>query len=179
MARRVKSSKGKAEGMRPLAPKSAKDDGAKVRDLEKRLAESLERETEALEQQAATSETLKVIARSPTDTQPVFDAIVVSAARLCGVDDAWIRERKRHKQPLSVGHGERDALGFIVGPTYRSSRWNREATWRGKAQDERQRQRGVRGQRHHANAIEPCPKATDHAPAIVAGHQRASVEERP
>jgi GAF domain-containing protein/CheY-like chemotaxis protein len=41
---------------------------------------------DSLEQQTATSEILRVISGSPTDVQPVFEAIVESASRLCAAE---------------------------------------------------------------------------------------------
>jgi GAF domain-containing protein len=45
---------------------------------------------EALDRQTATSEILRVIAASPTEVQPVLDAIAESAARVCGASDAHV-----------------------------------------------------------------------------------------
>ncbi len=66
----------------------------------------------ALERQTATADILKVIAGSPTDVQPVLDALVKSAVRFCGATDATISlrdgneiVRKAHEGPLGTSIG--------------------------------------------------------------------------
>jgi len=61
--------------------------------------------TEALEQQTATSEILRVISSSPTDVQPVFDAVTRSAMRLCEAYDAWIGLRDGDHLRVRAHHG--------------------------------------------------------------------------
>jgi signal transduction histidine kinase len=65
-----------------------------LRDALKRSEADLEARsaalTEAVEQQTATSEILGVIGGSPTNVQPVFDAIVRTGARLCEADYGFL-----------------------------------------------------------------------------------------
>ncbi|TIM79080.1 MAG: GAF domain-containing protein [Mesorhizobium sp.] len=61
--------------------------------------------TEALERETATGSILRVIAASPTDIQPVLDAVAESAARLCDAYDATIYLRQGDRLAVGAHHG--------------------------------------------------------------------------
>ena len=63
--------------------------------------------TESLEQQTATSEILRVLSASPTDVQPIFDAIVRSASRLCGGEYAIVTRYDGELLHLAAQHNPR------------------------------------------------------------------------
>ena len=70
-----------------------KDYGAlakRVNKLELALKTSAVGLSQSLEQQTATAEILRVIAKSPTDAQPVFDLLAQRAGRLCSADVAVV-----------------------------------------------------------------------------------------
>jgi two-component system, NtrC family, sensor kinase len=76
---------------------------------------------QALEQQAATSEILRVIASSPTDLQSVLDVVAENAARLCDSHDAQIHRVEGNMVRKVASYGSISPV-FAVGETRPISR---------------------------------------------------------
>src|SRR5215470_7524130 len=77
--------------------------------LFKELQEKNQALTEALDQQTATAEVLRVISTSPTNLQPVLDTLAASAARFCGSYDGSIFHLDGNTLRLGAHHGPLDS----------------------------------------------------------------------
>ena len=116
MRRDAKPKKAKVEARPSAARKSREREGSTVHDLEKHLAEALEREK-------ATSEILRVIGSSSTDIQPVVDTVAESAARLCKASDTSIFRLDGDRLRRVAHHGSIPAgvIGEFTVPLIRGS----------------------------------------------------------
>jgi signal transduction histidine kinase len=78
--------------------------------------------TEALERQTATSDVLRTIAQSPTELQPVLQAIASSAMRLCAASDVVI-ERLEGDRFYNAAHAGAQMKGLVGLPLPLSPRF--------------------------------------------------------
>ena len=88
----------------------------KLEERNAELQESNHQVSEALERQTAMAEILGIIASSPTDSQPVLDAIVERATRLSGSTTAGLALRAGDdiRVVATIGNQLRDARGDVI-----------------------------------------------------------------
>ncbi len=87
--------------------------------LEGKVEERTRDLTEALEQQTATSEILRVISSSPTDLQPVLDAVAENAGRVCNASEAVIFRVEGDSYKVAARYG---SLPVVTTEQHRSMR---------------------------------------------------------
>ena len=73
--------------------------------------------SDALEQQTATADILGVISRSPTDVQPVLEAVTRAALRFCGAPDAIVILRDGDDHVVAAHEGTLTATLGLRRPT--------------------------------------------------------------
>ena len=108
MKRRGKAAKGRPRKALPLkrtkAPRSVRRHSPPVVGQSK-VAELTRELSEALEQQTATAEVLKVISRSSVDLDSVLDTLVQTVARLCRADQVYMFHLRHDLWHLIADYG--------------------------------------------------------------------------
>ncbi len=96
------------------AAKAARRRKDSVPDAAEEIASLKRKLDEALEQQTATSEVLRVISSSPTDIQPVLDVILRTAGRLCEAEYACFFKLQDGKYYLAgANNAEAEYIKFL------------------------------------------------------------------
>src|SRR5262249_47151798 len=80
------------------------------------IAHAREHLVEAMKQQTATSEVLRIISNSPTEIQPVLDAVAENAARLCDANNAVIFRLEGNSLRLVASYGKIPATSHAREP---------------------------------------------------------------
>src|SRR6516162_2622150 len=100
---RASGERAKSQRHKAVTPKRRCAPGSVGQETE--LARRTRELDEALEQQRATAEVLKIISASPTELQPVLEVVVRSAARFCDADDVTILELDGHDLRIAAHWG--------------------------------------------------------------------------
>jgi signal transduction histidine kinase/HAMP domain-containing protein len=86
--------------------------------LEQKVEDRTRELTEALEQQTATAEILRVISSSPTNVQPVFDSIAAKALDLCRATTGWVYRFDGELIHIAAAHSLRPEAVEVVRHSY-------------------------------------------------------------